>query len=284
VSPFERRRVINAVQRVAVIAAALFVWTGALASADPVDATLAVTVNALSGQHQVNGGHSDKLSFVPLPLGELTLRVKAESLRIEGLPPATFGYGASADGALDTRLSILNATYRHRFAGGWFVGAGQTVYNQLTNYSAVNGTFFYSRGFLVEPIDGSEAQYSRVTGARFELGRTTKSGRNRVEWWVAANPRMRGIQYTRIPTFTLCTVGPRSTAPSCAQTVDTFADPENASQLDLSARVAHRIAKNGEVLVGLRYLNYTAHYDDFPGQLADRNVGFAPTLGYRIRL
>jgi hypothetical protein len=38
------------------------------------------------------------------------------------------------------------------------------------------------------------------------------------------------------------------------------------------------------VLLGLRYLNYSAHYDDFPGQLADRNVGFAPTLGYRIKL
>jgi hypothetical protein len=96
---------------------------------------------------------------------------------------------------------------------------------------------------------------------------------------------MRGVQYTRIPTsFTTCSFGSGTSAPTCAQVVHTFADPENASQVDLSARVAHRIAKNGEVLVGLRYLNYTAHYDDFPGQLADRNVGFAPTLGYRVKL
>ncbi|HEY0382274.1 MAG TPA: hypothetical protein VGC72_08755 [Candidatus Elarobacter sp.] len=275
-------------RRAAVMTTALFVCASTLAAAEPIDASLALTVNALSGQHQVNGGHSDKLTFAPLPLAELTLRRNADSIRIEGLPPVTFGYSDSGDGALNTRLSIVNATFRRTFTGGWFAGAGQTVYNQITNYTPVRGTFFYARGFLVQPINGSEAQYSRVTGARFELGRMTKNGRNRVEWWVAANPHMRGIQYTRIPTFTfVCPPGTPATfppPPSCRQQVLTFADPENASQLDLSARVAHRVAKNGEVLLGLRYLNYTAHYDDFPGQLADRNVGFAPTLGYRIKL
>ena len=276
-------------RRAAVITTALFVCASALASADPVDVTLAVTVNALSGQHQVNGGHSDKLTFAPLPLGELTLRSNAESIRIEGLPPVTFGYSNTGDGALSTRLSIVNATYRHVFDGGWFAGVGQTVYNQYTTYIPVSGTFFYARGFLIDPINGSEAQYSRVTGTRFELGRMTQNGRNRIEWWAAANPHMRGVQYTRIPTFLyVCPlVGTVSQPPpgaQCQQQVHTFADPENASQVDLSARIAHRIAKNGEVLLGLRYLNYTAHYDDFPGQLADRNVGFAPTLGYRVKL
>jgi len=268
-----------------VMTAAFFLCASALASAEPVDVTLALTVNAMSGQHQVNGGHSDSLSLAPLPLGELVVRRQAESIRIEGLPPVTFGYGNASDGALTTRLSIINATYRHAFAGGWFVGAGQTVYNQFTTYVPVNGNFSYSRGFTTDPINGSEAQYSRVTGARFEIGNITQSGRNRVEWWAAANPHMRGIQYTRIPTFlNTCSFGPAGTPPVCMQQVDTFSDPENASQVDLSARVAHRVAKNGEVLFGLRYLNYTAHYDNFPGQLADRNVGVAPTLGYRIKL
>lgn len=268
-----------------VMTAVFFVCTSALASAEPLDVTLGLTINAMSGQHQVNGGHSDSLSLAPLPLAELVVRQKAESIRIEGLPPVTFGYGSTGDGALSTRLSIVNATYRHAFAGGWFAGAGQTVYNQFTTYVPVNGNFFYSRGFTTDPINGSEAQYSRVTGARFEIGRITQSGRNRIEWWAAANPHMRGIQFTRIPTFlNTCSFGPANTPPVCTQLVDTFSDPENASQVDLSARVAHRIAKNGEILLGLRYLNYTAHYDDFPGQLADRNVGVAPTLGYRIKL
>jgi hypothetical protein len=273
----------NQLRRGTVMTAAFFVCASALACADPIDVTLAVTVNALSGQHQVNGNHSDKLQFDPLPLGELVVRRNADSIRIEGLPPVTFGYGSSGDGALSTRLSIVNATYRHTFAGGWFAGIGQTVYNQFTTYVPVSGNFYYTRGFTTDPIDGSEAQYSRVTGARFEFGRMTQNGRNRVEWWAAANPHLRGIQYTRIPTFQfVCGTGSLSLPRQ--QVVDTFADPENASQVDLSARVAHRISKNGEVLLGLRYLNYTAHYDNFPGQLADRNVGFAPTLGYRIKL
>ena len=282
-SAFEWGRVMNRLRCGALMTTALFVCASGLACADPIDATLAVTVNALSGKHEVNGSHSDALTFAPIPLAELNVRRNAESIRLEGLPPVTFGYSNTGDGALSTRLSIVNATYRHTFAGGWFAGAGQTIYNQSTTYVPVNGNFFYSRGFTTDPINGSEMQYSRVTGARFELGRMTQSGRNRVEWWAAANPRMRGIQYTRIPTFRFFCGSGGAVSP-CQQVVDTFADPENASQVDLSARVAHRVAKNGEVLLGLRYLNYTAHYDDFPGQLADRNVGFAPTLGYRIKL
>jgi hypothetical protein len=266
-----------------VMTAAFFACASALASADPIDATLAVTINAMSGKHEVNGGHSDALTFAPLPLAELIVRRNADSIRIEGLPPVTFGYGSTGDGALSTRLSIVNATVRHTFTGGWFAGAGQTIYNQSTTYVPVNGNFFYARGFTTDPINGSEMQYSRVTGARFEIGRMTQSGRNLVEWWAAANPRMRGIQYTRIPTFRVFCGSGGSVSP-CRQVVDTFSDPENASQVDLSARLAHRVTKNGELLLGLRYLNYTAHYDDFAGQLADRNVGFAPTLGVRIKL
>ena len=70
----------------------------------------------------------------------------------------------------------------------------------------------------------------------------------------------------------------------CTQVVHTFSDPERATQVDISARVAHRLTKHAELLYGLRYLNYNANYDDFPGQLADRNVGFAPTIGLRVRL
>jgi len=277
----------NGFVQAAALVAALFSWAAAAARAEPLDATLGVTVNALSGSHQVNGGRSDKLTLAPLPLAELTLRSGAESVRFEGLPPVTFGYNSAGDGAQSTRLSILNATYRHTFAGGWYVGAGETIYNQFTTYLPVNGNFFYRRGLVNEPIDGSEAQYSRVTGMRFEAGRAFRLGRDRIEYGAAANPRMRGIQYTRIPTFLLTCgrfSGSNAAGGGCMQVVDTFADPENGSQVDLSARVAHRVSKHGELLYGVRYLNYTAHYDDFPGQLADRNVGFAPTLGYRLRL
>ena len=260
--------------------AALLACTAGAAWADPVQTTFALTVNPLVGEHQVNGGQRDTIDFAPLPLGELTLRRRDDSLRIEGLPAATFTYGGSADGAQSTRLSIVNATYRRSFLSGWFVGAGVTVYNQLTDYGVANGNFVYTRGALIVPIDGSEAQYSRVTGMRLEAGRVAERGRNRFEYWAAVNPRMRGVQYTRIPTsMFLC-------APTCVSSIHTltFADPENGAQVDLVARIAHRVSKNGELLYGVRYLNYSAHYDDFPGQIADRNVGFAPTIGFRLRL
>ncbi|MEA2719986.1 MAG: hypothetical protein QOJ39_1850 [Candidatus Eremiobacteraeota bacterium] len=275
----------NGFGRVTVMTAALFSFAAGTACAEPLEATLSVTVNALSGKHEIDGGHSDKLSFAPLPLAELTLRSGMESLRLEGLPPVTFGYDTAGDGALSTRLSILNATYRHTFPGGWFVGAGQTVYNQFTTYVPVNGNFFYQRGFVSQPITGAEAQYSRVTGIRVEAGRTLRFHRDSVDVSAAVNPHMHGIQYTRIPTsLTVCQFPSNGGAANCAQQVFTFADPENASQVDLSARVAHRISKHGELLYGLRYLNYSAHYDDFPGKTADRNVGFAPVLGYRAKL
>jgi hypothetical protein len=44
------------------------------------------------------------------------------------------------------------------------------------------------------------------------------------------------------------------------------------------------VSKRDELIFGLRYLNYSAHYDRAPGDIVDRNVGFAPTIGYRIRL
>jgi hypothetical protein len=268
-----------------VLAVFLVASAAAVAQAEPLEATFSLTINPMSGQHQVNGGEVDRLSFAPLPLAELTLRRRAESVRIEGLPPVTFGYGGSGLGSQSTRLSIVNATYRHTFGHGVFAGVGQTLYNQSTTYAATQSGYYYTRGFTVDPIQGSEEQYSRVTGLRFELGTTINLKHDRIELLAAANPKMHGIQYTRIPTpFDECSFSSGGGPPVCRQLVDTFADPENAAQVDLSARVAHKLSKHGELLYGLRYLNYSAHYDEFPGQLADRNVGFAPTIGYRVRL
>jgi len=253
------------------------------ASADPVETSFAVTINPLDGQHTVNGGRSDPVSFAPLPLAELIVRERGDSLRIEGLVPVTLHYGNAGDGAQSTSLSLANATYRHEFRGGWFVGAGQTLYNQSTTYAPSDGNFRYVRGTITDFIYGSEVQYSRVTGARFEVGRIVRGRRDQLEFWVAANPRMHGVQYTQIPTFTSFCLTPADALVPCVPAVHTYADPENAAQLDLSARVAHRLSKHSELLFGLRYLNYTAHYDDFPGQIADRNVGWAPVIGYRLR-
>lgn len=248
----------------------------------PLEASLALTINALNGEHQTGSlSGADRLNFVPLPLLEMRIRRGADSLRIEGLPPVAFSYdvtttafGRAGRGLQTTRLGIVNATYRRALPGGWFAGAGMTLYNQHTAYPTSAGGFSYVRSVPPQagtyPITGREEQYSRVVGARFEAGREIAlSAATRLEAWAALNPALHGVQYTYVPS---------------TLTSPTFADPEQATQVDLAARIARRIGRRTELLYGVRYLNYTAHYNEIPGLMADRNVGIAPTVGLRTAL
>jgi hypothetical protein len=38
------------------------------------------------------------------------------------------------------------------------------------------------------------------------------------------------------------------------------------------------------MIFGLRYINYTARYEEYDGGLSDRNVGLLPVIGYRTRI
>jgi hypothetical protein len=278
----------------AAMTAALFVCVTAAAcapataSAGPVETTFAATINAISGDHEVSGGEKARTSFAPLPLGELTFRHGHDSLRIEALPAVTLPVFQGSrvglpDGSLQSvKLAIVNATYRRAFAGGWFVGAGETVYNQASDFGEVRSFEYLSPGQFISADDASLEQRSRVVGARFEAGRSVAVGRDRFEAWVAANPSMHGLQYTRVNgyagAFTCFSNGCTPDAISL-----TAADSETAAQVDASARIAHRVGKHGELLYGVRYINYTARYGN-SGEFADRNVGIAPVLGYRVRL
>jgi hypothetical protein len=167
------------------------------------------------------------LHWVPLPLGELTLRHDRDALRVEGMPPLSSTYGtADSRDASSVRLSILNATYRRDLGSGWFVGAGQTVYNQATTGSP--------------DIYGRTAQYSRVTGARWEIGRIATTGRNRLEAWASVNPAMHGLGHTQYTGVTICSFPSGSIAPPfCrASTGVAVNEGESAGQIDLSARAS----------------------------------------------
>lgn len=268
-------------ERFAVVTALFFACGTVCARAEGIETTVAVSVDALSGDHEVSRGTRDKLVFAPLPLAEITFRRGAQSLRVEGLPPITFGYLSKDPSTETTRLSILNATLRSDVGRGFFVGIGTTVYNQRTDYGSRTNEYLIRDGAYI-PITGELSESSRVTGARFEIGQSVAIGNNRLEYDAAVNPRMHGIDYTHLnPTFVSCQF---TSAGTTCYPPSVFADGENASQIDVMARLAHRVSKHGELLVGLRYLNYVARYDAAPGQLADRNVGYAPSLGYRVRL
>jgi hypothetical protein len=258
----------------AVFTTALFVRP-AIATSEPIETTIAVTVNLLNGRHEVGRKKSERLTFAPLPLGEVTLRHGSESLHLEGLPQIAFNYGSGTDnsiGTRTTRLSVLNATLRHAFAGGWFAGIGETVYTQHTDYTNLPRNEYYYRDGYYYFVNGYETDSSRVAGLRLEVGRNVTLGHDRMEFWAAVNPSMHGRESHAIPYANFGNV------------ILGFSDPETATQVEGYARIAHRVSRNGEVLIGVRYINFTAHYSDAPGALADHNVGWAPVLGYRLRL
>ncbi len=259
---------IHRIVRIAAAATILLAGMTRIACAEPLEAKLAVSLDVLSGDHEIALGRRDNLHWVPLPLGELTLRRGADSLRVEGMPPVSSTYGTGGTGTQNpVRLSILNATYRRDLGHGWFAGAGQTVYNQ--------GSARRGPGSLLE-------QYSRITGARWEIGRIAASGRDRLEAWASFNPVMHGVGHRRLLVDGTCFGSPAPVF--CVSPFDaTTNDAESAGQIDVSARVAHRMSTRGELLLGVRYLNYSARFDQ-TANIADRNVGFAPTIGYRTRI
>lgn len=248
----------------AAAALALLVVAPSASFADPIQTSLTLSVNPLIGEHD-SGGDVDRVDFAPLPLGEIESRWHGTGIRVEGLPSVTFGYGSNPDGAQSTRLSIVNATLRQSICAGWFVGAGQTIYNQRTDYGEQSGYRYYAYGLASAYISGDEVQDSRVTGLRLEVGREVHWGATSLAFDAAFNPAMHGVQYTDFANLSL---------PS----------PEAAAQTDLSLRIGHRLSRHGELFYGLRYLNYTAHYVAPGNPLSDRNVGFAPTIAYRLRL
>jgi hypothetical protein len=261
----------------AVFAALLLCVPAAPAFADPFQATLTLSINPLIGSHEVGNSQVDRVDFAPLPLGELDLRYRREMLHIEGLPSVTFDYTSNADGARSTRLSLLNLAYRHQIGAGWFVGIGQTVYNQRTDYGTEYGERYYAAALgQTTYVDGSEVQDSRVTGMRFEVGRTYVRGRDRIDIVIAGNPVMHGVQYTQIGRGLICSSN------GCTFGAPTFTDLETAAQTDLEVRVGHRLSRHADLQLGLRYLNYSAHYDAPGNPLSDRNVGIAPTIAYRL--
>ena len=264
----------------AVVSTGVFVFmTTICVQADPIHSAVGVTIDALSGRHEVGNGE-ERLNFVPIPIVEVESRYRAMQLRFETIPSIPFSYGPG--NLQSTRLGVFNGSIRQYFAGAWFVGIGETLYNQHT---------YYPDGFTT---DDAQEQYSRVAGLRFEGGRDFHIARVvSLEVRGAANPVMHGIQYTRSIEGYLCPLtGPGDTRSSCSPVFRESAVNERAAQIDLGARLVRTVGR-GDVLVGLRYLNYSARYvatnrrnrvaPYLDGRLADRNVGVLPLIGYRLR-
>lgn len=235
---------------------------GGSASADPVAVSADVTINVLHGEHETGNG-IERIGAAPLPLFAADARYRHTSLHAEALPGITFGYGNVDE---STHLALLNLALRQQL-GSSYLGIGQTLYNQTTSYET--GNVFLVQGSV-------ERQWSRVTGLRFEAGTAfALAPRTRFEVNLAVNPRMNGIEFSRVhDAFVNGTF------------VDVdLADPEHAEQVDMNIRVVRR-TRGGEMIAGVRYLNYSSHYvaagTPADGSLADRNAGIMPQIGYRF--
>jgi hypothetical protein len=167
-------------------------------------------------------------------------------------------YFDALQGHTSTRLSIFEGFARvwdplRRFSAG----IGQTLYNQSTHYAD-----------SVEIAGTGETQSSRVTGITYQAGYGVPLGHGRFEAVFNYAPAMLGTQYTL---YDVARYRAR-------------VDPEHAEQIDTAVRYTQPAGARGNVIVGLRYVNYTAHYAELGGGLSDRNVGLLATIGYRARV
>jgi hypothetical protein len=207
----------------------------------------------LFGSHQ---SFDDKTSIEPIPVPILEARIKSGPFEFEafGLPAlAAVPHDDAVEGPTSTRLSILDATLRaydplHRYS----IGVGETIYNQETAYVDA-----------LEIAGTGESQSSRVVGGHYEVGYHIGIGKGHLDAYAALAPAMRGVQLT---------------------IYDDPLDhgrynPERADQIDLNVRWERQIGPHRSLFFGVRYINYTARYDQPGGGLSDRNVGLLPAIG-----
>jgi len=250
-----RRRKSSAQTSAAAAFLALVLATAcAPALADPIVIEPGISLNPiLFGSHQ---SFNDKTTIAPIPVPILETRIKSGPIEFEafGLPAlVAVPHTDAIEGPTSTRLSILDATLRaydplHRYS----IGVGETLYNQATYYT-----------YGVEIPGVGERQSSRVVGGHYEVGYHIGLGKGRIDAVAALAPAMRGAQITLYD--------------------DPYDhgryDPELADQIDINVRWERQLSPHRSLFIGLRYLNYTARYDEPGGSLSDRNVGFLPSVG-----
>lgn len=229
------------------------------ARADEASTDIGLTLNPIIGGIHESFDDLTHVPPIPIPLIELRERYGPFELDLGGLPPvASVRSYNTTQGHTSTQLSLFEGVLRvwdplRRFSAG----VGQTLYNQSTHY--------------LDPIEiagTGETQFSRLTGITYQVGYGVPYRSGRFEAVFSYAPAMLGTQYT---IYDVARNQPRI-------------DPERAEQIDTAVRYARPLGGRGELLLGLRYVNYTARYAAPGGGLSDRNVGLLPMIGYRTRI
>ncbi len=220
------------------------------------ETTVGATLNPILGGVHDSFNDTIHLPPIPVPLLEASQRFGSIELTGYGLPPTiAIPYTDAIQGATALRLTILDASLRvwgpHRVLG---IETGETIYNQTTHYATAD---FYA--------GTDERQYSRIVGAHYGVILRLPFRHGSLETELRDAPVMLGTQVS--------TYGNGS--PSRF-------DPERGEQIDADVRYIRSAGAHGQLIVGTRYVNFTAAYD-VPGKpLSDRNAAVLPSVGYRF--
>ena len=266
--------------RLARVGAALL---GACLAAIPVTAgaqtTAGIDLDLSNGQHAESNVRYN-FPLVPLPMLHFTARVKNFAIHLEAVPPlGPIGYGtASGYAPQATRLSYLVGTLRYYATGSrYFFGVGSTVLNQRTTTSQSRQSYFN----LYTVNDSNDtAQLSRVTGSLYEAGYAVKLPKSAVEVIVGINPKLRANYYVDVAESHTVTLPNGSTHAS--HYGYGFMWPEHGAQVESSVRWTRDLI-HMSISYGIRYINYTAAYDQ-SNRLADKNSLLMPFIGIARRI
>jgi hypothetical protein len=229
-----------------------------IAQADnPFETTAGLTLNPVVGGVHESFDDTIHLPPIPVPLIEASQRLGPFEVAGYGLPPTVaIPYTDAIQGSVALRLTILDASLR--FWGPFHlvaIEAGETVYNQTTHYQTAD----------VDHPGTDERQYSRIAGGHYGVVVHLPAYHGFLETEVRYAPVLLGTQVT--------TYG--DNAPT------NFA-PERGEQVDADVRYIHNVGRHTQMIIGARYVNFTAAYDVPSKPLSDRNAAFLPSFGYRF--
>ena len=238
------------------LACAFFAGTAAAARADEPVASIGITLDPIIGG--VHESYNDRINLppIPVPLLEASAHFSNFELTGYGLPPTiAIPYTDAIQGPTRLRLTILDGTFRVWDNGNHFaIGIGETIYNQTTHYAIAD--FFAT--------SGGEQQYSRLVGAHYEIAARFPFVKGALETSLRYAPVMLGTQVSTYENGT----------PSRF-------DHERGQQVDGNVRYVRHVGRHTDMIIGMRYVNFTAAYDVPLKPLSDRNAALLPAFGYR---
>ena len=200
------------------------------------------------GQHQDIAGTQKGVGVGPLLQvrgGGSRMKLSLEGIPVVGIPnvPPSATYGQATP-----HLGIFNGQleYAADRNGSFWVGLGETVYNQKTPLPAQQ-----------------QVVSSRLAGVRYALRYVhATSATHVIEGFFGTAPLLTGSDVY------IATGG---------ALVET--KPERASEIDASLSFGY-VHRSTEWLIGLRTLNFAAKFIN-TGEAADRNVGLGPLIEWR---